>query len=58
MLILNIKHIYKELKDKLINNKCSVKTDIDNNGYCYISNEKCSICGYNENWLMKCQNCE
>ena len=53
MLILNINHIYKELQDKLIGNKSLVKTDIDNNGYCYISNEQCSICGYNENWWIE-----
>ena len=58
MIILNINHIYKELNDKLINNKLLVKTDIDDNGYCYISNKECLICGYNENWSMKCQNCE
>ena len=58
MLILNIDGIYKELKDKLDTNKYLINTGICENGYCYISNKECAICGYNGNWMMKCKNCE
>ena len=45
--------IYGSIKD---NDKYLVNTD--DNGYCYISNHDCSVCGYNEKWMIECRNCK
>ena len=58
MLILQIKNMYESLQKIENNEKYLINTDIDGNGYCYISNINCSICGYTEHWLMKCGNCK
>ena len=52
MIILEIDGIIDGLKSKMY----VVNTDQD--GFAYISNKDCRICGYQENWLMKCVECD
>ena len=59
MLILIIPGIYEELDEKIkSDDKYLINTDKNNKGYCYISNKGCTLCGYSENWIMTCKNCE
>ena len=56
MLSLMIEGIDCLLYDIKTNDKYLV--NMDNNGYCHVSNKGCTICGYREKLLMRCDHCD
>ena len=57
MLIFIVPGIFAKVEDEYKDND-DFMINTDKKGYCYISNRGCTLCGYNENWLMKCHICD